>query len=343
MGITSLTPVMRPSVLTALVLLLASLSLVDASAQSLAGGKRFGLAGKRLDDPVFVTVWQGCDDEARKQGDRCEHLGQAGPANARVQDEALAAHLRQHTDGIAVSVTHSSFLASHALKQAKDAGVPIVTFDSDLDELVRGMRRSYIGPDNTAFGQALGQLARQRWPRGGVACLMSADPHDPNLQARILGVRQALSGNLQWSASGLKLAGQGGWTESPRCPWYNGDDQARAIKQLRVSLQDPRVDVLISVGAWPLLDLRAYEAAVRHSQVTRPDAGLRVFIGTGTPSPTSLRLLDEGFIGGMVAIDFDAIGRQAYWALKHISRGEHVDPLIRTGVTVLAGPGAARP
>ncbi len=343
MGITSLTPVLRPSVLTALVLLLASLSLAEAGAQPGAGGKRFGLAGKRLDDPVFVTVWRGCEDEARKQGDRCEHLGQAGPANARVQDEALAAHLKQHSDGVAVSVTHSSFLAGHALKQAQDAGVPIITFDSDLDELAHGMRRSYIGPDNIAFGRELGQLARQRWPRGGVACLMSADAHDPNLQARILGVRQALSGNPQWSANGLKLTGQGGWTESPRCPWYNGDHQARAIKQLHTSLQDPRVDVLISVGAWPLLDPQAYEATVRRILVMRPDAGQRVFIGTGTPSPTSLRLLQEGLIGGMVAIDFDAIGRQAYLALKRISRGEHVDPLIRTGLTVLAGRGAAPP
>lgn len=306
-------------------------------------GKRFGLSGKRVDDPVFVTVWQGCDDEARKQGDRCIHLGQPGPANARRQNDALAAHLRQHTDGVAVSVTHSGFLSTHALKQAQDQGVPVVTFDSDLSEIAHGLRRSYIGPDNIAFGRELGQLARQRWPRGGVLCLMSADPHDPNLQARMQGVRQALSGNPQWPLGALKLTGQGGWSESPRCPWFNGDSQARAIKQVQASLQDLRVDVLISVGAWPLLDLQAYEAAVQRSQLTRPDAGLRVFIGTGTSTAAELRLLAMGFMGGIVAIDFDAVGRQAYGALKRISRGEAVEPVIRTGFTLHHGPGVARP
>jgi ribose transport system substrate-binding protein len=314
-----------------------------ASAQPDAVGKRFGLSGKRADDPVFVTVWYGCDAEARKQGDRCELLGEAGPANARLQDAALVAHFRQHSDGVAVSVTHSGFLSTHALKQAQAEGVPIVTFDSDLDELSQGMRRSYIGPDNVAFGRELGQLAQQRWPRGGVICLMSADPHDPNLQARMQGVRQAMSGNLQWPSGGLKLTGQGGWTESPRCPWFNGDSQERALKQVQTSLLDPRVDVLISVGAWPLLDPAAYEATVRHSRVMRPDAGQRVFIGTGTPTPQSLHLLDEGLVGGIVAIDFEAMGRQAYWALKRISRGEHVEPVVRTGVTIHVGPGVARP
>jgi ABC-type sugar transport system substrate-binding protein len=82
---------------------------------------------------------------------------------------------------------------------------------------------------------------------------------------------------------------------------------------------------------------------VRHSQVKRPDAGQRVFIGTGTPTPQSLRLLDEGLVGGIVAIDFEAMGRQAYWTLKHISRGEHVEPVVRTGVTIHVGPGTARP
>jgi ribose transport system substrate-binding protein len=318
-------------------------AVAQAQNQAPSVGKVFGLSGKRVDDPVFITVWRGCEDEARKQGDQCVHLGQPGPANARAQDDALAAHLKHHSDGIAVSVTHAGFLATHALKAAQVKGVPIVTFDSDLDELQRGMRRSYVGPDNVRFGLDLGQLAKRRWPQGGIVCLMSADPHDPNLQARLRGVRQALSGDPRWPSGQLKLTGQGAWTESPRCPWFNGDSQDRALKQLGTSLQDPRVDVLISVGAWPLLNLQAYAALVRRIQVTRPDAGQRVFVGTGTSTPQELQLLHDGLIGGLAAIDFETMGRQAYLALKRISLGEAVEPVIRTGATLHPGGGAFHP
>jgi len=313
------------------------------AAPSRTAGKVFALSGKRVDDPVFITVWRGCEDEARKQGDQCVHLGQPGPANARRQDDALGTYLQRHADGIAVSVTHAGFLSAHALKLAQIKGVPVVTFDSDLDEVNWGMRRSYIGPDNVRFGFDLGQLAKQRWPRGGVVCLMSAHAHDPNLQARILGVRQALSGGTPWPSDRLRLTGQGGWTESPRCPWFNGDSQDRALKQLGASLQDPTVDVVISVGAWPLLDLPAYERLLRRVQLSRPDAGQRVFVGTGTSTAQELKLLREGFIGGLAAIDFEAMGRAAYLALKRLSQGEAIEPLIRTGSQLHQASGTVIP
>lgn len=296
-----------------------------------SAGMVFGLAGKQPDDPNFQAAWRGCEAEARRQGDRCVNLGEPGPARVRVQDAAIQRALLQGLHGLAVSVTHSGYLAEQALSSARTAGVPVVTFDSDLDEPHRGLRRSYIGPDNEAFGRALGELVRERLPRGGVVCLMSADAHDPNLNLRLQGVRQA-----------LHVRREAAWTEAVRCPWFNGDQPERALRQLALSFEGLRVDALVSVGHWPVADVEAYEAVLRAVGARRPGAGEAVFIGLGTMTAAQRQLLRQGLLGGAVELDFHAMGQLAYRAMKRLASGEPVEPFMRTPFKVhRAFPGGA--
>lgn len=300
-----------------------------------SAGMVFGLAGKRLDDPNFQAAWRGCEAEARRRGDRCLHLGEPGPANVRVQDAAIQRALEDGLHGLAVSVTHSAYLAEHGLARARADGVPVVTFDSDLDAAHHALRRSYIGPDNEAFGRTLGELVRQRLPRGGKVCLMSADPHDPNLDLRLKGVRRAL-GQVD-SAGAARLQGQGGWTEPARCPWFNGDQPERARRQMVLSLDALQVDALISVGHWPVADVAVYEAAVQGLAPRRPNAGEAVFVGIGTMTAGQVLLLRQGLLGGAVELDFDAMGRAAYLTMKRLAGGARVEDFVRTPFKVHAG------
>lgn len=316
--------------------------LVCASLGVGAQGLVFGLAGKRADDVNFVAAGQGCEAAAALQGDRCLALGQAGPSKARVQDAAILQALSQPLAGLAVSVTHSGFLGGSSLAQARRLGVPVVTFDSDLDPPEQHLRRSYIGPDNEAFGRGLGELAKQWHPRGGVVCLMSGDAHDPNLNRRLQGVRQVLSADAAWVA-GQRLEGQGGWRESPRCPWFNGDSPSRALKQMQLALVTSRVDAFVSVGAWPLVDHAAFVEAMRGIKANNPAVGRSVFIGTGLVSAAQRGLLNEGLLTGMLSLDFVEMGRQAYLTMKRLSQGSTVEPWVRTGAARVAVPVTAQP
>ncbi len=314
---------------------------VCVTGEALAGAQVFGLAGKRVDDANFVAAWRGCEAEARTQGDRCLHLGRAGAANARLQDEAIRAALRDGVAALAVSVTHSGFLAGQGLAEARSLGVPVVTFDSDLDWPHRDQRRVYVGPDNHAFGRALGELVRRQWPQGGTVCLMSADLHDPNLNQRLAGVRAALSGASEHVPARLK--GEGGWSEPARCPWYNGDDPSRARNQVALSLDTLHVTAVVSVGAWPIVEPAAYQQMLKRLQEGGREAGRTVFVGTGVLSPQQALLLRDGHLGGTVEMDFEAMGRAAYRAMKQLSRGERLEGRIQTGFRTRLPGGEGRP
>lgn len=306
-----------------------ALWLACGAGQAHGEGRVFGLAGKRVDDVNFVAAWRGCDAEARAQGDRCLHLGRAGSANARLQDEAIRMALQEGLAALAVSVMHSGFLADHGLAQARSAGIPVVTFDSDLDWPHRDLRRLYIGPDNHAFGRELGEMVRRQWPAGGSVCLMSADVHDPNLNQRLAGVRAVLSGLLDRPPA--RLNGEGGWTEPARCPWYNGDDPSRARQQIALSLESLRVQAVVSVGAWPIAEPTAYQQMLEGLRQRGLDVRRAVFVGTGVLSPQQSLLLRQGHLAGVVEMDFEAMGRAAFRAMKRLSRGERLEGVVRTG------------
>ena len=306
------------------------------TATAQAQGQVFALAGKRVDDPNFVAAWRGCAAEARTWGDSCLQVGRPGPARARVQDAAIAEALERGVAGLAVSVTNSRYLAESSLKAAAQRKVPVVTFDSDLDAAHRALRRVYVGPDNAELGRQLAALAAARHPRGGTLCLLAADGRDTNLAERMTGVRRGLSGDPA-RPEGARLDGQRGWRELPRCPWFNDDDPARALRQLGLAFGDERADVVIAVGAWPVVDVARYRAAVRDLALDDRSRARSVVVATGETSPAQQGLLRDGLVHGYVSIDFEQMGRYAYRAMKRLARDLPVDPVIRTGATVRQG------
>jgi len=283
----------------------------------------------------FVRVWEGCKEEAAKQGDRCILIGRDGPAHFRQQDLAIQEAIRQKFDALAVSVTNSEWLAGASLKEAAKKGIPIITFDSDLAAPYQRLRKAFIGIDNEEFGRLLGSLVQQSHPRGGRLCLMTGDAREPNLNQRMKGVRDALGKNQHRPDD--RLSGQGGWVENARCPWFTLDSIETSLRQIEFTLNALDSDILVSVGHWPVVNPALFRSALTRSLKAHPDK--LIFVGVGTPQPEQLALLKDRLIAGMIAIDFKQMGRASYTTMRKIVDGKPFDPIVHLPPRIIHPPG----
>ncbi|BAL97629.1 substrate-binding domain-containing protein [Rubrivivax gelatinosus] len=298
-----------------------------------AQGQLYGLAGKSTDDPNYVAAWRGCAAEAQLWGDRCNAVGAPGPARARAQDAAIVGALQHGLAGLAVAVTNSRYLGESALALAAQRGVPVVTIDSDVEPAQRALRRVYIGADHEEIGRQLATLVAARRPDGGQLCLLAGDTHDPGIATRITALRRTLAQDPKLP-EGARLGGERGWREVARCPWFNGDDPQRALRQLEFAFREEQADVVVSLGAWPFAEPQRYRAAL-------PPPGRRgsrvVVAATGALSAPQKALLADGLVHGFVSVDYELMGRYAYRAMKRLATGHPVEPTIRIGAVVRQG------
>lgn len=292
--------------------------LVVVATSAYGEGKVFHIIGKNMDDENFIQVYLGCQQEARKNGDRCIHLGPSSRAHFRDQNSVLEETLNSGSDGIALSVTNGPFLASHALYGHSVNNPPLVTFDSDFPEQLQYLRLSYIGPDNVAIGKQLAALLVSLNQSGGSFCLMTADARDTNLEQRMQGVRD-------------HLATTGLWTEAFRCPWITGDSIAQALTQVRYTLHHRVASALISVGSWPILSLKEYRHAVQQYRSEDPDSPT-IVVATGHLRSGDCELLTDNYVDGLVSIDFRAMGQEVYRALSELASGAVIAEQIATPV-----------
>ncbi len=285
-----------------------------------AQGQNFAVLGKSSDDPNFIDVAAACALVALKQGDSCELLHCPGSANPRLQVYALQKALRsKRYDAIAISVTMSQPLAA-LLTEHQD--MPIVTFDSPFDEASSHLSLAYVGPENMSFGRDLAKIAKKIKPNGGRIIIMAAD-HDPNLQERVMGVRKELSGDDTLSGN-TPLQGENGWIESIRSPWDTGDSIQRTMDQLSFSFKELDVDVVLSVGHWPIVQPDVFRATVKPFQYKLKQQKVLMIAGVGNVSPKVQSLMDDNLVTGVVSINFPMIGQQLYQVMSAVVAGRSV-------------------
>jgi ribose transport system substrate-binding protein len=305
--------------------------LLCATAPAYAQDLTFALIPKDIEDPNFISAWRGCADAARKNGDDCKQIGDTQVGYFRGQLDAINWAVNLGVDGMAISVTNSEFIAETGLPAAKASGIPIITFDSDLEAQHQHFRRSYIGPDNFAIGRQLGQLLQDTFPDGATFCIMSGGRFDPNLNARIEGIRDILRGTNARSYGAanssapenvtlIPLDGANGWQEHTRCPLYNRGDQELAQKQFIQANQKADIDVIVPVGSWLLDDPAGIQDILNRFAVRTP----KLIMATGSPSPLQDQLTSRGIIDAYVAIDFYAMGALVYQQLRNYALGTNV-------------------
>ncbi|SEJ54939.1 ribose transport system substrate-binding protein [Azotobacter beijerinckii] len=308
-----------------------------------ANALQFALVAKRVDQAFFIRAGEGCAEAARAQGDTCLLLGASGTPHFRQQDEVLAQALDRDLDGIALSATHSKWLADHALKRLDK--MPLITFESDLGPDERHLRRAYVGPDNLAFGQRLGKLVQHFRPQGGDLCILIGNRQDTGYQERLHGIRQQLRSRSAESGEDARLKGENGWSEPERCPLFNADNSRNTLAQLVTLLRTRDVDTIISTASWPVFQTDSYRQQVGPLFADFKQEGRRptIVIATQEPSSAQRALLDDGLVQAYLSVDGYEVGRQCYWVLKRLSQGETVPEGILTDSHVLLPGGASLP
>src|SRR4051812_12604657 len=114
---------------------------------------RFMVIPKAIDLPVFNYAKIGAERQAKAYGnvDILWH----GPTSADQlkQKEILESAITQKVDGIAISTLNGDFL-TETINKAIDAGIPVVTWDSDAP---KSRRIAFYGVDDFAGGRILGE------------------------------------------------------------------------------------------------------------------------------------------------------------------------------------------
>jgi ribose transport system substrate-binding protein len=222
--------------------------------------KTIGMVFKVLNNAFTPPLQEGCAQAAKDFSVQCIFVG------PNEYDEAAEAQMLQDmitrgVDAIAVSAGNPKAIA-RLLKSAKDANIPVVTFDSDVLTEDAGVRLSFIGTDNYLFGAELAKQVLLTKTSGGTVCIQSGAPASLNLNDRIQGIRDTFAG-VDREHPVERLSGQNGWTEPTACPLYNNDDINLAAKQIGdVLTAIPDLDALVAVGGWAQYAPQAYRTAV---------------------------------------------------------------------------------
>ncbi len=296
-----------------------------------AAQREFALVFKVLNNAFSPPIDKGCKAAAKEIGDvTCTYIG---PTE---YDEAKQVQLAQDiitrgVDGLGISAGNPKAMA-RIMKMAKDRGIPVVTFDTDVLPEDAGLRSSYIGTDNYQFGIALAQKVLDNKKKGGTVCIQSGAPASENLKARIQGIRDTLAG-VGKDKPVARLDGQNGWSEPAGCPVYNNDDITLAAQQVRdVMTNNPKLDAFVAVGGWAQYAPQAYTQTMEPLKARLDSKDLVVVFGDnfGPQLPLLAKGLSHYNIGQR---PYD-MGYQAIKTLDDLTKHKTVPAMIVTGTEV---------
>ncbi len=287
-----------------------ALALVGAAQ---AADIRFALIPKGMDNPYFDLSRDGCMAEAKKIGVTCIYKGPATHEPA-TEVQIMQDFVTQGVDGIAISVADADSVIG-VIKQARDANIPVITFDADSP---KSARQAYIGTDNKEMGRELGRQLIKIHPKAGTFATQSGGPAAENLNERLAGLYEVLKG--------------AGWTEVKGSPAFCNDDAALAAQQLTdFYTANPDVTTIIPVGGWALFAPKAYQNFVNTVREKRKDMPL-VMPDT---LPVELQALKDGYADVLVGQRPYEMGEKAMDVLLKLKKGEKVDPVTIVGLDVV--------
>lgn len=205
-----------------------------------AGPKRFrfALIPKALDIPVFAYANKGAQRAAAAMGNVDVIYYGPDRADQLKQKEILESFISQKVDGIAISVLDADFLTP-TIDKAVDAGIPVVTWDSDAP---KSKRLAFYGVDDYKSGLIMGEeAARLLGGKGTVAFLTSLGAN--NLMRRMDGAKDALA-----KYPGIKVIET----------FDIKEDSVRCAELIATGTNRyPDLGAWISVGGWPVFTANA--------------------------------------------------------------------------------------
>ena len=288
--------------------------LVVAGAWACGGGApekaprklRFALIPKALDIPVFNYADMGAKRVAAELGD--VEVIYRGPdrADELAQKQILESFIEQKVDGIAISVLNAEFLTS-TINRAVDAGIPVVTWDSDAPA---SKRFAFYGVDDYQSGLEMGrQAAELLGGKGTVAVLTSLGAN--NLARRLDGARDALKAH-----PGIRIV-----------ETYDVKEDSLRCQELIATGTNryPDLGAWISVGGWPVFTQNALAPVPKTTKVISFD--------TNPPAPELIR---TGKVQVLIGQKYFGWGEESVRLLRDYIAGKRpASPIIDSGVDVV--------
>ena len=292
----------------------------------------FALVPKAMNNPFFDLARDGCYKAQDELADvTCEYIG-PGEHTELEQIQIVQDLITKGVDGIAVAPSNAPAMAK-VLESAADAGIPVMTWDSDLLEEDKGLRITYVGTNNYDIGVNLAKLVQARHPDGGSICLQTGGAAAANHNERLKGARDTLAGADTGTPPGSALAGEGGWTEISGCPLVTNDDGNVAVQGMTdILAANPDLTAFLSTGAFTQWFDNAYRNAAEPYKA-RMDAGELTIVVADT-LPMQLAQTKDGLGNGLVGQRPFEMGYKSMYILKEIVEGNSVDDPIYTGLDV---------
>ncbi len=268
---------------------------------------RFAVIPKALDLPVFNYAKVGAERQAKEFGDVDILWNAPASADQLKQKEILESYITQRVDGIAISSLNGDFL-TETINKAIDAGIPVVTWDSDAP---KSKRYAFYGVDDFASGRIMGEEAvRLLNGKGKVAIITSKGA--TNLQRRLDGMKEALA-----KAPGIQIVETYDIKEdSVRC----AELMATGTKRY------PDLGAWLSTGGWPVFTRNATQVV---------DSSKTKIISFDTVQP-ALDLLREGKVAVLVGQKYFGWGSEPVKLLHDIKHGKMpTTQIIDSGVDIV--------
>ncbi len=292
----------------------------------------FALVPKAMNNPFFDLARDGCYQAQEELADvTCEYIG-PGEHTELEQIQIVQDLITKGVDGIAVAPSNAPAMAK-VLKAAVDAGIPTMTWDSDLLDEDKGLRTTYVGTNNYEIGVNLAKLIQARHPDGGSICLQTGGAAAANHNERLKGARDTLASMDTGTPPGNSLSGEGGWTEIGGCPLVTNDDGNVAVQGMTdILAANPDLTAFLSTGAFTQWFDNAYRKAAEPYMDKMASGELTIVVADTLPM--QLEQTRDGLGNGLVGQRPYEMGYMAMHILKEIVEGKSVADPIYTGLDV---------
>jgi len=292
----------------------------------------FALVPKAMNNPFFDLARDGCYKAQEELEDvTCEYIG-PGEHTELEQIQIVQDLISKGVDGIAVAPSNAPAMAK-ALKAAAEAGIPVMTWDSDLLPEDAGLRTTYVGTFNYDIGVNLAKLVMARHADGGTICLQTGGAAAANHNERLKGARDTLAGKDMGTPPGSNLNGEGGWTEISGCPLITNDDGAIAVQGMTdILAANTDLTAFLSTGAFTQWNDNAYRQAAEPYKAKMDSGELTIVVADTLPM--QMEQLADGMANGNVGQRPFEMGYMAMTTLKDIVEGKEVADPLYTGLDV---------
>ncbi len=203
-------------------------------------GIKVAVIGKSV-HPYWANVEKGVQDAAVKLGVQADFFVPTRE-DVAAQISTMEGYIAQGYDGIAVAPSDPKAMEA-TIKAAMDAGIPVITLDTDAPESVR---LAYVGTSNKAAGVVAGQEMAKLLPEGGKVAFGTGSLTALNSLERMEGFREGMGAAItvvepvnndkEDSATALELA-NATLVANPDLAGafgvyaYNGPAWAQAVKE----------------------------------------------------------------------------------------------------------------